>query len=521
MTARSRPTARSRFAGLIAALCASLLVLAGCGSGDQESVRPGGDLVYARADDTTTLLPPTTTQNEDIWTLQQVYETLTLNKPDGTGVQPGLATDWEESKDKLSWTFHLREGVKFHSGKELDADDVVFSLDYARDQEDEDNLWAGEFAPIKDVKKVDDHTVRIDLSQPWGPLPSYMALFAASIYPDDFGGHDAEYMATHADGTGPFAVDTWNKGQSLRLKKNPDYWQEGVPSLDSVTFNVVTEDNTRRLQLLGGQADINQEPAPLSMSQLARSQDVRAEAFESTKILYFNLNNTTEELSDPKLRRAMSYAIDRRSVVDVVYAGYADPATSFISPGLTGHAEEVDGSEFDMDKAKQLVKESDHPDGADITIQIPSGVADRELLAQIAQQAWQDIGLTVHVQKLDDATLTTNRTNGDFQVQVSYATSDVSDTSQMINFLAVTDDSGIRSGYGNPKVEKWAKEAVAEEDEAKQNELYAKIQQQVADDAPIIPVAYQKALYGISRDVVDFKPYVLGTYGLRETKLKH
>ncbi|WP_181274337.1 ABC transporter substrate-binding protein [Brevibacterium oceani] len=512
---------RSRFGTVIAGVCAGLLVLAGCGTGETESVRPGGDLVLARAEDATTLLPPTTTQNEDIWTLQQVYETLTLNKPDGTGVEPGLATDWKESKDKMSWTFHLREGVKFHSGKDLDADDVVFSLDYARDQDDDDNLWASEFAPIKDVKKVDSHTVRIDLSQPWGPLPSYMALFAASIYPDDFGGHDAEYMATHADGTGPFSVDSWKQGQSLKLKKNPDYWQKGVPSLDSATFNVVTEDNTRRLQLLGGQADINQEPAPLSMSQLSRSQDINASAFDSTKILYFNLNNKKKRLDDPKLRRAMSYAIDRESVVKVVYAGYAEPATSFISPGLSGHSDEVDSSEFDMDKAKKLVEESDHPDGVDITIQIPSGVADRELLAQIAQQAWEDIGLTVHVQKLDDATLTTNRTKGDFQVQVSYATSDVSDTSQMINFLSVTDDSGIRSGYANPKVEKWAKQAVAEEDPDKQNALYAKIQQQVADDAPIIPVAYQKALYGMSKDVVGFRPYVLGTYGLKETKLKH
>lgn len=203
----------------------------------------------------------------------------------------------------------------------------------------------------------------------------------------------------------------------------------------------------------------------------------------------------------------------------VVYAGYADPASSFISPGLTGHAEGISGGEYNTDKAKKLMSESDHAEGLEITIQIPSGVADRELLAQIAQQSWQDLGITVHVQKLDDATLVTNRTNGDFEVQVGYATSDVSDTSQMINFLAVTDDSGIRSGYGNPQVKKWSTQALAEPDLDKQNELYAKIQQKVADDTPIIPVAYQKALYGISGDVVDFKPYVLETYGLREAKL--
>ena len=165
---------------------------------------------------------------------------------------------------------------KFHSGKELTADDVVFSLNYARDQNDDANLWAGEFTLIDDVKKVDDSTVKIELSKPWGPLPSYMALFAAAIYPEDFGGHDAEYMATHADGTGPFKVDSWSKGQSLKLVRNDDYWEEGVPNLHSVTFNVVSEDNTRRLQLQGGQAHIDEEPAPLSMSTMDRSQDVSA-----------------------------------------------------------------------------------------------------------------------------------------------------------------------------------------------------------------------------------------------------
>ncbi|WP_198398532.1 ABC transporter substrate-binding protein [Brevibacterium antiquum] len=120
-----------------------------------------------------------------------------------------------------------------------------------------------------------------------------------------------------------------------RDASDDDYWEESVPSLHSVTFNVVSEDNTRRLQLQGGQAHIDEEPVPLSMSTMDRSQDVSATAFEATKILYFNLNTTVEGLDDPKVRRATSYAVDRKSVVDVVSAGYGDPASSFISPGRT------------------------------------------------------------------------------------------------------------------------------------------------------------------------------------------
>lgn len=510
---------RKRIAAVGAAIAATVLVLTGCGSGEDTEASSGGDLVIVRSQDSTTLLPNTTTQNSDIWTLQQVYETLTLNSPDGSGVQPGLATDWEESEDKLSWTFNLRPGVTFHSGKELTSADVKFSLDYARDTEDDTNLWSGEFTPIDNVEIVDDDTVEIQLNQPWSPLPSYMALFAASIYPEDFGGHDAEYMAENTDGTGPFKFDSWTKGQSLKLVKNDDYWNEDQPSVDSVTFNVVADDNTRMLQLQGGQAHINEEPSATSMENLGASGDVTAEEFDSTKLLYFNLNNNVEGLDDPKIRRAMSFAIDRESVINTILAGYGDVATSFISPGLAGHSADVDGGTFDMEQAKKLVADSEHPDGLSLTLQVTSGVQDREQLAQVAQQAWADLGIDVTIEKLDAPTLSSNRTDGNFDMQIGYATSDVSDTSQMVSFLALTKDGGIRSGYANDEVYALAEDAVKESDETKRNELYAQIQQKVADEAPIIPVAYQKALYGYSNDVEGFRPYVLGTYGLKELTL--
>lgn len=508
-----------RLLAILAAALSCVLALSACTGSSGDDSAADGDLVIARAQDVLSLLPQSTTQNADIWTSQQLYETLTMNRADGTGIEPGLATKWEESKDRTSWTFHLRQDVKFHSGKEMNADDVVFSLNYARNTKDETNQWAAEFESIKNVVKVDDYTVRIDLNQPWGPLPNYLALFAACIFPKDFGGHNADYMTSHVDGTGPFKLESWTKGQSMKIVRNDDYWQKGVPALRSVTFNVVADDNTRRLQLLGDQAQVDEEPAALSMNTLGRSQDVRAEAFKSTKILYFNINTKKPGLDDAKLRRALSYAIDRKAVAKVVYAGFADPANSYISPGLSGHSSPKDGGVYDMDKARKLIAESKTPTGMTINIQLQSGIQDREMLAQIAQQAWGDLGIKVNVQKLDAATMVTNRTQGNFEVSIGYATSDVVDTSQMISFMGVTDGSGIRSGYAPAEVKQWAADAVAATDEKKKKELYAKIQQRVSDDAPIIPVVYQKFLYGMSSRVNGFAPSVLGTYGLRTTTL--
>lgn len=510
---------RSFLTRLIAVVTASLLLVSGCGSQPHAGAGDGGDLVIARAQDASTMLPSTTTQNADVWTLQQIYETLTLNKPDGTGVVPGLATSWQQSSNRLSWTFHLRQGVRFHSGKPLTADDVVFSLNYVRNTKDKTNLWASNFTPIKSVQKVDDATVRIDLNQPWTPLPSYLALFAASIYPKNFGGRTITYMQNHEDGTGPFELASWAKGQSLKLVRNTHYWRKGVPKLHSATFNVVADDNTRMLQLQGGQADIDEGPAPTSMNMLGRSRDIRAVQFPSTQVNIFNLNNKAAGLDDPKVRRAMSYALDRQAIVKVVYAGFGQPANSFISPGLGGHDAKVDGATYSMAQARRLMRESKHPTGLNITIQTMSGSQEDEMVAQVAQQSWGDLGIKVTIQKVDSATMVTNRAQGKFDVQASYTTSDVTDTSEMISFMAVTDGSGIQSGYGNPKVNSWAQQSVSEPDENKRNQLFGRAQQQVADDAPIIPICYQGALYGVSTKVHGFRPYVLGTYGLAATSL--
>ncbi|GAA2013301.1 ABC transporter substrate-binding protein [Brevibacterium samyangense] len=506
-----------RLGSAIAGLATVVLLATGCASSEADVAAAGGsdgDLVLARSADSTTLLPPTTTQNTDIWMLQQVYETLTLNKSDGTGVEPGLATEWTESEDGLTWTFKIREGVKFHDGSALDAEDVKFSLDYARDTSNEANAWAGEFAPITDVVVIDDHTIDIELAERWTPLPSFLALFAASIYPSDFGGHDEAWMAENANGTGPFTFDSWTKGQSLKLVKNPEYWNSEQPKIDSVTFQVVPDDNTRMLQLQGGQVDVIEEPSATTMESLSTAEGVVAESFESTKLLYFNINNTVEGLDDPKVRRALSYAVDRQSIVDTVLAGYAEPANSFISPGLPHHDDAVEGDVFDMALAQQTLAESGHPDGIPLEIQVASGIQDREQISQIAQAAWSELGFDVTVTPVDAATFSSNRAAGNFQIQIGYATSDVVDTSQMVSFLALTDDAGIRSGYTNPEVYEKAAEAVTETDDAVRTKLYSEIQHIVEEEAPIIPIVFQPSLYAFSDDV-EFAPGVLGTYGLR------
>ena len=521
---------RFRFHRSLALLVATAALVGACssGGGDQSgssgdasaSGEPvaGGDLVIARGSDNENLLGQETSSNADIWLLQQVYETLTTNKTDGTGVDPGLATDWSVSDDGLTWTFNIREGVTFHDGSELTADDVKWSLDFAFEESDT-NAWYSYYEPVESVDVVDDYTIEITLSTAWSGLPQYLALFSTAIFPEDFGGNDIEYMRTHTLGTGPFMVEDWTKGQSITLVKNEDYWDSPYPYLDSVTFNVVADDSTRASQLQGGQIDIDEGPAASTMATLSQVSGIVATDFPSTKILYYNLNNRSEGLDDPTVRRAMSYAIDRQSIIDTVLSGYGEPANTFLSNALFGHDDSIEGDVYDVDAAKELMAESSYPDGFDISIIYPSGDSEFEAVAQIAQDAWSQLGITVELQPLDAATARQLRNSADYDVQVGYATSDVTDPAQMVDFLTLTKDRNINSGFESEEISSLLGEVMLETDADQQAELLSQIQQVADENTPIIPIAYQPLLSAYSDRVQGFEVGTLGTYTLKTTYL--
>lgn len=493
---------------------------AGAGAGNNGtsgSAKQGGNLVMARPDDSVALLPPETSANADIWILQQIYQTLTVNNQEGTGVDPLLATSWKTSGDGLTWTFAIREGVTFQSGQKMTAKDVAWSLNFDRTASDT-NQWSSLFEAIKSIEATNDNTVAIHLSAKWPALPAYLALFAAAIYPADFGGHAVDYIRTHPDGTGPFKFKEWVKGQSLSIVKNKNYWEKGLPYLDSVKFNLVADDNTRSLQLQGGQADIDEFPSPTSMASLSKTSGIVAKAIDSTKIFFININTRAPGLNDPAVRRAMAYAVDRKAILKTVLSGYGEAANSFLASALPGHDKSVDGAVYDMAKAKAEMAKSKTPDGLPITIEIAAGFSDRQQIAQILQQSWAEIGIKVKIKVVDGTVASADRRAAKFDVQIAYATSDVIDPLEMVAFLVLTKDgAGINSGYDNPQVYAWAKQIASETDTAQQNALLAKMQQTVSDDSPLIPIAFQPDLYAYSNKVHGFSSDVLGTYTLKTT----
>ena len=514
-------TTRTAVGGL---MVATALLLAGCSDGGTSSTSgpaEGGDLVIARPADAVSMNNTTTFDNPSIYTFQQIMEPLFTVSDDGQTLKPWLASDYTVSDDKLSYTIKLRSGVKFSDGTPLTADDVKFSID--ADTATAETGWGYINAAIDSVSVIDEETVDIKLKYAWAPMIADLSLFSNAIVPANYGGKTAEQFYEAPVGTGPFKWGEWKKGQSLKLVKNDNYWQEGKPSLDSVTWSVVPDANTRKLQLEGGQVDVIEAPDWSSFGSLGNSGEVVAQTFPSTQIDYLAFNQDRAPFDDIHIRRAIAYSVDREALVKAVLFGNGTPANSLLSPGTPFYNEDEAGPTYDPAKAKAELAQSSKPDGFSTTLLIRSGDANQASVAQILQSELAKLGITVEIKQLDPTANKQARLASDFDMTLSAWTMDIPDPDQWTSF-AVDPEGGSRSAftaYNNPAVVDLNRQAQLEVDSDKRQELYNELQKLTGEDAFLAYTYYSPYAYGLSDKVEGFKVTPLGNYHLEDiTKSK-
>lgn len=510
---------------LIAALSVAALGLTACGGGDSSSSGgsggsgggSGGDLVIVRPADSTNMDNTMVFDNDSIWVFQQILESLFEVTPDGKDVQPLLAEGYEVSDDQLTWTITLKDGVTFSNGDPMTAEDVKFSIDTASGTE---GGWEFLNTAIDTVEAPDEKTVVITTKYPWAPLAADLANFSNAIVPKDYGGKTKDEFYEAPMGTGPFVWGEWKRGSELKLVQNPDYW-DGAPSLDSVTWKVVGDDNARTLQLQGGQADINQSPPFSTIEQLKGQEGVQVELFPSTKTDYIMMNQNVAPYNDVRVRRAISYAIDREAIVETVLFGNGDPGNSLLMPSVPFYDAETPGQQYDMAKAKAELAQSSVPDGFTTTYLASSGDVADAGIAQILQASLKELGIDMQIENLDPSAAQERQQTLDYQITHSYWTMDIADPDELVSF-AVDPESGSRSfftDYNNPEVVTNARNAAKTFDESERQRLYSEVQRQAAEDAFLPTLFYSPFPYAVSDKVQGFQVYPTGNYHLEDVTL--
>jgi peptide/nickel transport system substrate-binding protein len=324
-----------------------------------------------------------------------VLEGLVQFAPDGS-VLPQLAQSWETSNDGLSYVFHLKSGVRFHDGVPFDAAAAKFSLDRLIAPESL-NPQRSRFRAIRAVEVVDPLTVRLELKQRSGGLLQSLAFGSAVMLSPQ----SAASAALQPIGTGPFRFSRWRRGDSITLERNSDYRGGPTAGLQQVTFKFITDPTAAFAALMAGDVDaFANYPAPESFAQFAA--DPRFEVFNGSTEMetVLALNERVAPLRNVLVRRAISYALDRRAIIDGAMFGYGTPIGSHFPPHNPAYVDLTGVYPHDVAKARQLMAEAGYPDGFSMTLKLPPPSYARRGGEIVASQLAQ-IGIGLRIENLE------------------------------------------------------------------------------------------------------------------------
>jgi len=320
-----------------------------------------------------------------------VFEGLTRFASDGS-IIPGLAQSWEISEDGLTYTFTLRDGVTFHDGTTMDADDVKFSLDRAR-AKDSTNAQKGLFAPIDTVEVVNPLTVKVTLKQPTGMFLFNMAWGDAVIVaPESIAG-----IANTPIGTGAFKFAQWVQGDRIDLVKNPDYW--GTPALlDRATFKFISDPTAAFAAVMAEDVDAFVGfPAPENLPQFQADPRFQVLIGNTEGETILAMNNKMPPFNDVRVRRAVAHAIDRQAIIDGAMFGQGTPIGTHFAPHNPAYVDLTDLSQFDPAMSKKLLAEAGLADGFTTTLKLPPPSYARRGGEIIASQL-RAVGITAEIE---------------------------------------------------------------------------------------------------------------------------
>ncbi|WP_116086166.1 ABC transporter substrate-binding protein [Tropicimonas sp. IMCC34011] len=396
-----------------------------------------------------------------------VFEGLTRFGSAGE-ILPALAKSWDVSEDGTVYTFHLQEGVVFHDGTDMTAEDVVFTLDRAR-AEDSSNAQPQLFAGIETVEAVDPATVRVTLSQADGAFPFKMAWGDAVIVAPESAGT----LASAPVGTGPFELADWTQGDRVVLKAFADYWGE-APALDEATFRFIPDSNAALAAMLSGGVDAFPNfPAPETLLQFEANPqfEVIVGSTEGETILAMNHRNPP--LDDPRVREAIAHAIDRQEIVDGAMSGFGIPIGSHFAPHNPDYIDLTDLSAHDPERARALLAEAGAEDLSLRLMLPPPSYARRG--GEILASQLRDVGIETQITNLEWAQWLEQVFNGhDFDLTI------VSHTEPMdIDIYARPD---YYFGYDNPDFQALIEELEGTSDAEARSGLLADAQRMIAED---------------------------------------
>jgi len=483
----------------------------------------GGTLVYSRQLETVTLNPREIKNgNGDIFAQEMIFSGIVKNDPNGTDkVVPGLAESWDVSKDGLTYTFHLRKGLKYSDGSPLSAEDVAWNLEQFADPEVNISL-AGVAAGMESAKATNDTTVVVKLEHPVAAFLYNLSIFPAFIV--DKAKLESEGAAywKHPVGTGPFIVKEFAGGSHITFEKNPYYYEKGKPYLDSMRWNFVPNSNTRVLALKSGEAQMIDGVPFAQVESLQGDSNLAIQEIELPQEILMVTNTKVKALSDVHVRRALSLAINRPQLNETVFRGTGTVPNSVIQNfELDASDQEVPPFEFNVEKAKEEMAKSKFAKGFTVSLQYPAGFDYFKQMALLVQQELGEIGVTAKLEELEAATIAEQWLEGEFELTFPFTgtTSDVPVPDEYASFYALPEAEldGFKSFWTNKEAEGLVQKFISSTNEGARKAEWKVIQELFNEEMPSLNVMDFPLINGHQSTVCGTKANGLGVDQMQET----
>ena len=444
-----------------------------------------------------------------------LFDPLVRFKQDMT-LEPRLAKSWEQV-DKRTTRFHLREGVKFHSGRPLSAQDVVWTFNRLKLSPDFKAL----FEPFEGARAIDELTVDLITKAPY-PLVLNLATY---IFPldrqfyigkdergrakDDIVKHGASFASSNASGTGPFTIAAREQGVRIEFKRYADYWDKDSPgNVGRILFTPIKEAATRIAALLAGDVDFISPVPPTDVPRLKAHPCCNIVTMPSTRIMTFELNQQrVPAFKDPRVRLAVNYAINRVGISEKILRGFATPAGQLSPEGYAGHDPAL-VPRFDLEKAKALMDEAGYGGGFPVTMMAPNNryIEDARIAEAVAAMLAK-IGIRVDLQTMPKAQYWQRFDERAADIMMIGWQSDTQDSANFYEFLVMTPDK--KTGYGqynagsysNAEVDKLTIQSQTMTDPEMRGPVLKKVERILYDDAALVPLHWPHLTWAASKNV--------------------
>ena len=506
---------KKKFLALVLLMTLLGTVLSGCGDGSaaetQKSRADTNELVVGIAQDLDDSLDPHKTVKAGTREVMfNVFEGLMKPTPDGD-LTPAIAESYEVSEDRMTYTFHLREGVQFHNGETVTAEDVVYSIQRCAAATETGIVQVEAFSVIQSIETPDDKTVAITISEPSNEFISYMT---TAVLPAGYDKQDTDPV-----GTGPFKFVSRTAQDSVVLEKFNEYW--GTPAqLDKVTLKIMENADSLMMSLQSGAIDLCAHLTSTQVAQLEKDFNVAEGTMNLVQAMY--LNNAVAPFDDVRVRQALCYAVDKQEIIDLAFDGYGSPIGSSMYPAFGKYFDDSLTNYYtkDVEKAKALLAEAGYPDGFDMTITVPSNYKPHMDTAEVLAQQLAQIGVNATIEPIEWESWVSDVYAGR-QFQSTVVGVDASTMTARALLERFTSDYGKNFiNYNNAEYDALFQQTLTAYDDAEQTAIYKQMLANLTENAANVYIQDLADLVAVRKGVegVTFYPiYVLDLANLHYT----